>query len=118
MEYECRNCNLTGENITWDISPIACFNTNAGNLSINKGEIFPFYWNIEKLENQEKYYVTLEKEKKADADDAENVEAIENYEEYEWTKCGRDGEIALNSMKSTNTLLFISSFTLTLGILI
>ncbi|MDR0282151.1 MAG: hypothetical protein LBI53_02220 [Candidatus Peribacteria bacterium] len=48
--YTCKNCKLEGGE--GGIDPIACFNVNNGSISINKGEILPFYRNIERVDNK------------------------------------------------------------------
>ena len=55
-DYLCRNCKIGDQD--GGIDPIACFNVNNGSISINKGEILPFYRNIEKIDNDK--YVEIQ----------------------------------------------------------
>ncbi|MDR2190442.1 MAG: hypothetical protein LBP53_04570 [Candidatus Peribacteria bacterium] len=45
----CKNCKIVDDKDIGLVKPIACFNVNNGSLSINKGELLPFYRNIEKI---------------------------------------------------------------------
>ena len=76
----------------------SCFNINAGNFSIEKWEILPFYWNIEKLGDDEDMYV----EYKKSSYKYEN--AIENYtSRFDGESCSSSEywRIATNSMVCT-----------------
>lgn len=79
--YQCVSCKIKEKNTgKYPLKPIACFNVNNGSLSINTGEILPFYRNIEKLGSD--HYVV-------DDNAAEGK------------SCQRTGDIALNKMKCT-----------------
>ena len=51
------------------VTPIACFNTNNGSISINKGEMLPFYRNVERV-NDTKY---------EDVNDGKYEESLDTY---------------------------------------
>jgi uncharacterized repeat protein (TIGR01451 family)/fimbrial isopeptide formation D2 family protein len=87
--YRCVNCKLEGNGKLPD--PMACFNVNNGSISINKGEMLPFYWNIEKVDRE--YYTTI-------GEGSEN--AVHTYNTYANANrsCRPDqaGKIALDAM--------------------
>ncbi|MDR2415451.1 MAG: DUF11 domain-containing protein [Candidatus Peribacteria bacterium] len=56
----CKNCEIVNNNNERLVEPIACFNVNNGSISINKGEMLPFYWNIERINDDELYYEEVE----------------------------------------------------------
>jgi len=105
--YRCINCKIQGKGDISAVEPIACFNINNGSISIEEGEMLPFYWNIEKIDNDQ--YV--------DVDGYDNEDAIEAYNRLsknaglgDATNGGKTGltcddyehgDIALNAMVCT-----------------
>jgi hypothetical protein len=63
------NCKINGKESP--VTPIACFNTNNGSISINKGEMLPFYRNIERVDNGK--YITVK--------GYDNKDALEAYDD-------------------------------------
>ena len=70
----CRNCKIETQE---PIKPIACFNVNNGSISLNKGEILPYFRNIEKAGDD--HYVN-------------------DRNAREGASCDTVGDIALNAM--------------------
>jgi len=52
----CVNCKIMKDEIHL-VEPMLCFNVNNGSISINKGEMLPFYRNIERVNNE--YYTNV-----------------------------------------------------------
>ena len=74
------------------VDPIACFNMNNGSISINKGEMLPFYWNIERIGTDNDHYVEIR--------NYEYRDALDNYDRLQGSSCQdyEHGDIALNAM--------------------
>jgi len=71
----------------------ACFNINTNNVSIEKWEILPFFWNIRNMGS-------ITKATELDGGFKSSVSDIRTniIQKYEGSKCGDDDSIALNSM--------------------
>ena len=87
-EYLCKNCKVVSPGGPDMLEPIACFNTNNGSISINKGEMLPFYWNIEKVSDE--FYT----------ESSENTDALSAYTSRAGRSCSEadEGKIPLNAM--------------------
>jgi hypothetical protein len=88
-DYMCKNCKIVDDG-EYLVTPMACFNVNNGSISINKGEMLPFYWNIEKIDD--KYYTEV--------DNYDNSESLLAYDKLAGKSCAEDdnGKIPLNAM--------------------
>ena len=84
-------CSDCGERIEKILSPMKCFNINAGNASVEVWEILPFYWNIEKLDENK-----VEDLRYVEGGNKKYGEQM--YNNLLGTSCDRFGDIALNSM--------------------
>jgi hypothetical protein len=95
----CKNCKIVTDNNSGFVTPITCFNVNNDSISINKGEMLPFYRNIGKVSKD--YYTTL------DIDPSNAVKTYDNYKRDPQScyadkdndgKNDNDGKIAINAM--------------------
>jgi hypothetical protein len=82
------NCKIDGTDSP--VAPMACFNVNNGSISINKGEMLPFYWNIEKVSSDK--YINVSEYAPEDA--------LTAYERLSGRSCSayQEGDIPLNAM--------------------
>ena len=81
-----------GRKETVYVTGMSCFNVNAWNVSIEKWEILPFYWNIEKLSESVKEWIYVE------YDTWTYKYGNNNYNSMYGKSCNEKETIALNSM--------------------
>jgi uncharacterized repeat protein (TIGR01451 family) len=87
--HKDNNASCTYCHIPDQTTPIACFDVGNGSISINQGEMLPFYRNIEKMGGE---YTEI---------NGDYEDAIENYKDSRGDSCSEEGAIALDAMVCT-----------------